>query len=474
MKRVVFLMLAVFIVSISIYGDTGKGDWTQDEINNFSNKEYKGDCTMYSFLRKWVPSYVLPGLTEGRFIGYGGDVQSRIAKLILISKLDKDTEFRYLSLLRNEIYARNGYIFKDVRLKAFFNQMPWYKPISENVQLNAYERWNIKQIESLEGKVRAITELKEVNPDTFPERYTGRVIIDAKWGDGEGEYSYTSSGPGWGPFSFTVDDKGNIYVIDHNNSNMKKYNKDGKLLKEYSDIGYGSSEDIAVDSIGDIYISTCDFHNNALYHEILKYNEKTGEKEHFWYAGADQKINILSFNKKILQNRILVMKDNNVILDTKEFYKRGEISLSRVNIDRMEVKKGGLVRINNAVDKSREVNINIPKIFNKMCEPVGIGKGNYAIYYTYLGRDKNGNIFINCLYDIISEFRDSNIYHNTKSIVYKYNSSGALISVIEPIQLEFSYWGISPSTGMIVDRDGNVYFLRPDKKGLKIYKYEMR
>ena len=42
MKRAMFLMLAVFIVTISsVYGDIGKGNWTEEEINYFKTKEYK-------------------------------------------------------------------------------------------------------------------------------------------------------------------------------------------------------------------------------------------------------------------------------------------------------------------------------------------------------------------------------------------------------------------------------------------------
>jgi hypothetical protein len=88
---------------------------------------------MYEFARKWIPPYVLTDLKESEFMGYGSNEQESISKLILIGKLDSDVEFRYLSLLRNEMYARNGYIFQDEDLKAFFNQMPWYKPISEDV-----------------------------------------------------------------------------------------------------------------------------------------------------------------------------------------------------------------------------------------------------------------------------------------------------------------------------------------------------
>jgi hypothetical protein len=267
--------------------------------------------------------------------------------------------------------------------------------------------------------------------------------------------------------------KGNI-IIDLNHGEIKKYSKNGKLISEYKNEAFYGSEDIAIDSAGYIYVIAEGFHNNALYHKILRYDQKSSKTESFWYAGADQKVNIESFNAKVLQNRIIVTKNDKVILDTKEFYKRGERPLSQVNIDNMQVEKGGVVRINNAVDKSREVSVNIPKIFNKMCEPIGVGKGNYAFMITYLGRDKNGNIFVNCRYDIMPEFRDSNMYYNTKSIVYKYNSSGKLISVIEPVQLEFLYGYMLPFKIIKIDENGNVYFLRPDKNGLKIYKYEIR
>ena len=412
MRRVVFLMLAILIVSISMYGDIGKGDWTQEEINYFSNREYKGDKINYNFLAKWVAPYGMPGLTEGRFIGYGGDIQSRISKLILIGKLDKNTEFKYLSLLRNEIHARNGYIFKDAGLKAFFNQMPWYKPISEDIQLNRHERYNVRKIGKLEGKLRAIVGLKAIDPDTFPEKYTGRVIIDAKWGDKKGEYKFFEYGYRQGPFTFAVDDKGNIYVGDYNNGEIKKYNRRGKLLNEFSNMAFHNAKDIVVNSSGHIYISTADRHNGRIYNEILKYNQKTGKGESFWYAEN-------SFNTKVQQNRILVIKDDNIILDTKEFYKRVERGIMQVDIDYITIGKDGSAKLSNYIDKSKEISIDIPRIFDKKCKHIELKNDNYMFYITYLGRDKKGNIYMNCEYEIIPEFRDSNVYHNVKCIVYK-------------------------------------------------------
>jgi hypothetical protein len=188
MKRVVFLVLAVLIISISMYGDIGKGDWMQDEINYFKTKEYIGNYKLYNYDTKWVPPYIDIGMSENEILGYGSSYADILSKIIVTGKIVEEDEFRYLSLLRNEMYARNGYIFKDAGLKVFFNQMPWYKPISEDAQLNGYERTNLRKINKIEKEVRAIVDLKEINPDTFPERYTGRVVIDAKWGDEKGEY----------------------------------------------------------------------------------------------------------------------------------------------------------------------------------------------------------------------------------------------------------------------------------------------
>ena len=65
-----------------------------------------------------------------------------------LSEYSKDE----LRLLRNEIYARHGYIFKAQDLKNHFSQQAWYKPerTDVNSMLSAIEKENIKLIESLE------------------------------------------------------------------------------------------------------------------------------------------------------------------------------------------------------------------------------------------------------------------------------------------------------------------------------------
>lgn len=71
-----------------------------------------------------------------------------------------DVENRYkadLEVLRNAIYARHGYSFRNPRMRAVFNYVEWYIPVSVDVtaQLTEIEKKNIaliKRYESHAGK----------------------------------------------------------------------------------------------------------------------------------------------------------------------------------------------------------------------------------------------------------------------------------------------------------------------------------
>ena len=55
---------------------------------------------------------------------------------------------RELRLVRNEIFARHGYQFKDTVLQAYFDKQDWYKPLYDNVDeyITPLERANINFI----------------------------------------------------------------------------------------------------------------------------------------------------------------------------------------------------------------------------------------------------------------------------------------------------------------------------------------
>ena len=74
-------------------------------------------------------------------------------KLILPASLDYFTKAQ-LRVMRNEIYARHGYVFSSADLKAHFAKMSWYKPLNDNskIQLSQLEQLNVDLIKAEENK----------------------------------------------------------------------------------------------------------------------------------------------------------------------------------------------------------------------------------------------------------------------------------------------------------------------------------
>ena len=58
-----------------------------------------------------------------------------------------------LRLMRNEVFARHGYVFKDIELQSYFSTQNWYKPDSNfnPNQLNEFELLFLKYLKDLEG-----------------------------------------------------------------------------------------------------------------------------------------------------------------------------------------------------------------------------------------------------------------------------------------------------------------------------------
>lgn len=58
---------------------------------------------------------------------------------------------RQLKIMRNEIYARHGYIFQTADMKNYFAAQPWYTPVSRNVRLSSIEQANVATIQRVEA-----------------------------------------------------------------------------------------------------------------------------------------------------------------------------------------------------------------------------------------------------------------------------------------------------------------------------------
>ena len=132
---------------------------------------------------------------------------TQVIKEQQISKLSID-ELRFLT---NDLYARKGYKFKDYEISNYFNEKPWYKPVSDNskVKLNAVEEQNVKLFQERtailkadrEKLIEALRSLKaevqrEHSPipkDNYNEYFSKTIakidIDDIHWIKNQGYYS---------------------------------------------------------------------------------------------------------------------------------------------------------------------------------------------------------------------------------------------------------------------------------------------
>lgn len=58
-----------------------------------------------------------------------------------------------LRIMRNEIYARHGYIFKNAEMKNYFSSQTWYKPLYDDIRsmLSTIEIKNVELIKQYEN-----------------------------------------------------------------------------------------------------------------------------------------------------------------------------------------------------------------------------------------------------------------------------------------------------------------------------------
>lgn len=87
-------------------------------------------------------------VTDSGPIDYGIMSTRRLTEEDLAGMTKQD-----LRIVRNEIYARHGYIFKSQDLKEYFGSKSWYQPVyndAASLSLNEFERYNVDFIKRYE------------------------------------------------------------------------------------------------------------------------------------------------------------------------------------------------------------------------------------------------------------------------------------------------------------------------------------
>ncbi|CAN0536461.1 unnamed protein product, partial [Scytosiphon promiscuus] len=121
----------------------------QGEINKLESDRFF-DFTKFIELKEYHFRGCFAKTREGENLI--GDENLIVTKHLSIEDLD---------IMRNEIFAEYGYIFKSEKWENYFNQKGWYNPVYDNVDhlLTELEKQNIKFI--LETKEKMLTDEKK-------------------------------------------------------------------------------------------------------------------------------------------------------------------------------------------------------------------------------------------------------------------------------------------------------------------------
>ncbi len=96
----------------------------------------------YSTSKKTTKSYTRSGVTWGTEYDWLGQ---RYATWNDIRNKDAGQ----IRVLKNSIYARHGYIFKDANLRSYFNSRWWYNGYRSTVPMSSFNKWEKANIQFL-------------------------------------------------------------------------------------------------------------------------------------------------------------------------------------------------------------------------------------------------------------------------------------------------------------------------------------
>lgn len=126
---------------VSITEIDGEDEGAESNESSFYSDDIKGSDTD-------IQEYVFPG-SDSRYLS---------------EEEVRDVETDKLRIARNEIFARHGYIFKDVELRQYFIGTSWYNgtvsadKFNMDTVLNDFEKKNIELIEEVENEVNSTSE----------------------------------------------------------------------------------------------------------------------------------------------------------------------------------------------------------------------------------------------------------------------------------------------------------------------------
>lgn len=306
--------------------------------------------------------------------------------------------------------------------------------------------------------------------DSLPEKYNKKVLLEAKWGDGPGEFKLEIGEYPYGPGAFVIDDQGNIYMA--NIDRIHKFGKEGRFIKTIPVAVFGAEGTFGVDNDGNIYIAEVmqtAKTQDSLGMRLIKQYDATGKLLRVHHIMVDMtslgaKYGYMAANigqfPEVKNGEILIPngKKEYVIGRVDKAYSKSEQKIREKELKfRYEVsrKREKYYLEIETKDKSPSKQLLTP-IINKIGKKVYLGN--------CIGIDRYGNGFI---FATIGKVGERKAFET-----WKFNADGKLLSRIPLGHRGEDYIGSSGHRREVIDEEGNIYYLLASKDLVSLYKYE--
>jgi len=307
--------------------------------------------------------------------------------------------------------------------------------------------------------------------DSLPEKYVKKVLIEAKWGDGPGEFGITPTleqfkqmvkqhgsvcGEIYGPDYFDIDESGNIYILDQINKRVQLFDQDGEFIgmlgvesrchtiiagKKKSLFTVTPIKEITVGGQNSIVFRFDHFNSDRKMEDqfTVEFDRKGEFATNIWERFITDPQGDIWFINKSVNSLVPITLNGKVInkvvtKEIKDNLKKPLLTISNgENIVNCDTKN---IEITN--DKKSEI---IKKI------PFDNNKYNFS---EIIGVDEDDNIYVKVGYWYTKPI---------KMYILKYNKDGRLLAKIEAYDRDSDQMPVATRRWSLVDKNGNIYCL---------------
>jgi hypothetical protein len=323
--------------------------------------------------------------------------------------------------------------------------------------------------------------------EVWQPTYVPRTIVNAPWGDEPHEFGFFGSPQPHGPGFFTLDKDGNIYIRDHEHDAIKVFDKNGVFLRSAPTWFGLYFTRFAVGDNGHIYgFGGVGVGGGPFIYELfpsgklLKKHQISGSIPSGGSGQGvmiDKKGNLFFNNRQTYFHIGKVLKDRFEMLPHKmqaDSAKKGFLNSNKNYRIIVNNKRGGspnfqIIQAEDVAGNASEVQIVMDKgVQTKRKEVKFLGGEGIVLKQVpiecldasleFLHQDKNNYIYIR-----VHRLRDLQ--------VWKYDEEG---NIVAQIVLPWKQYGETPIRGIVVDDDGNIYYLLNVAEGSKIIKWEQK